>query len=70
MTKRSALNLKRLAILAGVGTLAAFAVAGCKGSDDQPTNTKNSQYMGGGNTEADKVGEQRRKARLPKGGAQ
>jgi len=44
-------------------------VAGCKGSDDSaPTNTKNSKYMGGGDTEADKVGAARAKARLPHGG--
>ncbi len=45
-----------------------LSAAGCKNGDDAATNTKDSQYMGGGNTAADQIGEQRRKARLPRAG--
>lgn len=53
-----------------LGALLVLPIVGCKSSDDAPTNTKDSTYMGGGNTEADKIGAQRAKARLPKGGGQ
>jgi hypothetical protein len=51
-----------------VAILGVFA-AGCKGTDDNaPTNTKNSQYIGGGKSAADQVGEARAHRRLPGGG--
>ncbi|CAN5719637.1 hypothetical protein BH11ARM2_BH11ARM2_27270 [soil metagenome] len=69
MQSRSTLNLKWFALFGIAAVFVGVAASGCsKSNDDAPTNTKDSQYMGGGNTAADKIGEERRKARLPNGG--
>ena len=51
--------------------LGSVVLVGCKGSDDsEVTNTKNSKYVGGGVTDADKTSAAAKKARLPHFGNQ
>jgi hypothetical protein len=61
------MKIKSIVLLCVIIGTSILVVAGCTG-DSQPTNTKNSQYIGSGDTAADKIGLQRKKARLPHGG--
>jgi hypothetical protein len=61
------MKIKSIALLGALFGIGIMFAPGCSG-DSAPTNTKNSQYMGNGDTAADKIGLQRKKARLPHGG--
>ena len=68
-TRNLTLSMLSVAGMAFLGLL----VSGCGSNDSAPTNTKNSQYMGGGDTSADKVAADRaaaHKPRLPGKGVQ
>jgi hypothetical protein len=66
---RMTIKLLVAAVLTAFGMT--LLTAGCAKSEEAPTNTKGSQYVGSGTSAADKIAEQRGGAhrRLPAGGA-
>jgi len=65
MQRTSLFPIKALALLGAI-VLVGLPIVGCGSGDSAPTNTKDSQYMGGGDTAADKIGADRAAAHHPR----